>query len=257
MDNENSKGFPPYLDSELTQATDAPTSRARELRKLRIDIEKEFSVNDKDFKKEFKNKKDKKRPNISMVKVRIKQYLKDIKVIIGILLFGYYNYKRRVNLDNGLLKINDFRSFLMKKTSYEWGSFCIKTPNKFGASNYEDIKPHWIEDHNFNDINITINKEYNEALNYWIELDVKDDFINSIEIRTGDNFDPLLINLIASSMCPLFLKFEILSIYFFIWAISFSMIRLYTIIKIQNDLKRVVLHLEYLYKIHVLETNQV
>jgi hypothetical protein len=260
MNEENldkkDKRLPLYLDPELSQETDSPISSARQLRKLRTDIAKEFTGLNEGDHKGYKTNRVEKKSKISMLKVRIEQNLKGVKVIIGILLFGYYNYKKKVNLNNGVLKTDEFRSFLMKKTSFEWGSFCIKTPNKFGASNYEDIKPHWVEDHNFNNINLEINKEYKKALNYWIELDVEDNFINSIEIRTGDNFDPLLINLIVSSMCPLFLGYEILSIYFLIWAISFSMIRLYTVIKIQNDLKRVVLHLEYLYKIHALEAKQ-
>jgi hypothetical protein len=40
--DENSKRVPPYLDPELSQETDSPMSSSRELRKLKIEITKEF-----------------------------------------------------------------------------------------------------------------------------------------------------------------------------------------------------------------------
>lgn len=186
--------------------------------------------------------------NVSRLKNRF-------KTIIGILLFGYYNYERTIKLNNGNLSINEFRSFMMKKTV---GSFCIQAYDD-GASNYENIKPHWVKDHHFSDeIHLELNKGYGkESYNYFLKLNIDEkDSIKSMKLRTGLNSNLFMFNLFMSSNCPLFFSYEVSSVIFLLWAMSTSMMRLYTVIKIQNELKRVVLHLEYLFKIHVLEAKQ-
>ena len=56
--------------------------------------------------------------------------------------------------------------------------------------------------------------------------------------------------------CPIFFGYRFSSIIFFLWAIFFTILRTYFFIKVQNDLNRAKLHLEYLYEIYLLENKQ-
>jgi hypothetical protein len=59
-------------------------------------------------------------PNFILIKNKI-------KVIFGFLLFGFTYYERNVNLKYGNFSLNEFRSFMTKKTRFFLGSFIIES----------------------------------------------------------------------------------------------------------------------------------
>lgn len=91
--DENSKRVPPYLDPELSQETDFPLSSSRELRKLKIEITKEFrELKEPSIKNNMEDK----------FLILIKSHMKVIKIGLSILFlvclldmpFGYFQLVR-------------------------------------------------------------------------------------------------------------------------------------------------------------------
>ena len=143
-------------------------------------------------------------------------------------------------LNNKNISIDEFLSFLRRNIKIKGGgNFKIRVPSQYSPSDIISLDPDPV--YSSSSYSINLNADKNGS-------------INTIKLKNiGETDGKLLINIIASSQCPLFFSYEISSPIFFIWAMIISMIRLYTVIKIQNDSKNVVLHLEYLFEIYKIE----
>lgn len=179
--------------------------------------------------------------------MNLQKIINFIKSVIGLILVGYYKTSDIIPFFNKKLTIEDYKLFLKRTTINSWDEL-LKPSFIDGFIDSPNANIKITSDLNFDDefpITLTQNKK---EYQFWIAFEEKEDVIKIIHIRTGDNFDfvtfDLIITLTFFSICMYF------DFPFFVFISFLALIRLYTIMKINQSITLLKTHLAYMFEIY-------
>jgi hypothetical protein len=170
-----------------------------------------------------------------------------IKSAIGLIVFGYYKTSDIIPFFNKKVTIEDYKLFLKRTTINSWDEL-LKPSFIDGYVDAPDANIKITSDLNFDTefpMTLTQNKK---EFQFWIAFEEKENVIKIIHIRTGDNFDFVTFDLIISttffSICMYF------DFHFLVFISFLSLIRLYTIMKINQSITLLKTHLAYMFELY-------
>lgn len=170
-----------------------------------------------------------------------------IKSTIGLILFGFYKTSDVIPFFNKKVTIEDYKLFLKRTNINSWDEL-LKPSFIDGFVNPPDANIKITTDLNYDNefpMTLTQNKKVFE---FWIAFEEKEDVIKFIKLRTGDNFDFVMFDLIiATTFFSICMYFD----FHFLVFISFlALIRLYTVMKINQSTTLLKTHLAYMFEIY-------
>ena len=179
--------------------------------------------------------------------MNLQKIIHSIKSAIGLILFGFYKKSDRIPFFNKKIIIEDYKLFLKITTINSWDEL-LKPSFIDGFVDAPDANIKITTDLNYdNEFPMTLTQNKKE-FQFWITFEEKEGLIKFINIRTGDNFDFVMFDLIIVitffSICMYF------DFHFLVFVAFLALIRLYTVMKINQSINLLKTHLEYMFELY-------
>jgi hypothetical protein len=127
--------------------------------------------------------------------MNLQKIIHSIKSAIGLILFGFYKKSDRIPFFNKKIIIEDYKLFLKTTIINSWDEL-LKPSFIDGFVDAPDANFKITTDLNYdNEFPMTLTQNKKE-FQFWIAFEEKEGLIKFINIRTGDNFDFVMFDLI-------------------------------------------------------------